>query len=149
MFMFKSVWIQRLTVLLLLLIGGVVFSQTRFSTPHLSKGKTVFIGLPETRTTVSGMEEDTEVLKLTSDEVLEYLCVISKKGGKYFWTSRDNREVEKIEDLGYITFRMLDRPDYVRFPRSPIGKKHEYVEHITHVLSSFNYHGQIEKYQPD
>ena len=149
--MFKNVWIQRLAVLLaLLLVAGVVFSQPQFPVPTIGKVETVFIGIPETRTTASGIEEDTEFLNLTSEQAQKFDCVITKKGDKYFWTTRDNREMEKIEEPGYITFRMLDRPDYVRIvnPKAPI-RKFGYVEHITFVLGSINYHGQIVKYQPD
>ena len=118
--MFKSIWIQRLAVLLMLLVSGVVFSQVQLPITPTVRVKTVFIGIPETGTAFNGLE-DAKLLKLSPEHAQKLDCIIVKKGDKYFWTSRDNHEVEKIVGGAFITFKRLDRPDYVRICRS----KHE------------------------
>ena len=77
--------------------------------------------MPEVRTTLNGLE-DPKLLKLSRELRNKLDCVIIKKGDKYFWTSRDNHEVEKIVGGAFITFKRLDRPDYVRIV-DPNSKK--------------------------
>ena len=145
-------------LLVLLLVAGVVFSQAQLSITPTIRVKTVFIGLPETGTTFNGTE-DAKFLKLTPERAQKLDCVITKKGDKYFWTSRDDHEVEKIARGAFITFRRLDRPDYVRIVNPDIKKgaalldeaaeKFDYVEHITLNLTSLTYYGSMVKYQSD
>lgn len=156
--MFKSVRLRILVVLLVLLVSGVVFSQAQLLITPTAKVKTVFIGLPETGTAFNGTE-DAKFLKLTPERAQKLDCVIIKKGDKYFWTSRDNHEVEKNVGGAFITFKRLDRPDYVRIVDPNMKKdaalldktsqKFDYVEHITINLTGLTYYGRMVKYQPD
>ena len=60
-------------------------------------------------------KEDGVLDKLSEDKTSEYRCVISKKGDKYYWKSREDKEMEKSEGGIYITFTRSDgAPDYVR-----------------------------------
>lgn len=156
--MFKSVWIQGLVALMILLGSGIVFSQAQLPITPTATVKTVFIGLPKTGTAFSGTE-DAKLLKLSHERAKKLDCVIIKKGDKYFWTSRDDHEVEKIVGGAFITFRRLDRPDYVRIVNPDLkrgaalldeaAEKFDYVEHITINLTSLTYYGSAIKYQPD
>lgn len=153
---FKSVRLKILVGLLVLLVSGAIFSQAQtLFTPIVT---TVFIGLPKTGTAFNGAE-DAKLLNLTPERAQKLDCVITKKGDKYFWTSRDGHEVEKIVRGAFITFRRLDRPDYVRIVDPDMKKgvalldeaaeKFDYVEHITLNLTSVTYYGSMIKYQPD
>ena len=156
--MFKSVWIQGLAVLIVLLGFSMVFSQAQPPITPTASVKTIFIGLPETGTAFNGLE-DGKLLKLSPEQANKLDCVIIKKGDKYFWTSRDNHEVEKIVGGSYITFRRLDLPDYVRIVDPDLKKgaalfdevagTFDYVEHITINLTTLTYYGSMVKYQPD
>ena len=156
--MFKSMWIRILTLLLVLLVSGVVFSQAQLPITPTARVKTVFIGFPKSGTSFNGIQ-DAKLLKFSPEQAKKLDCVIVKKGDKYFWTSRDDHEVEKIVGGAFITFRRLDRPDYVRIVNPDLKKgaalldeaagKFDYVEHITINLTSLTYYGSMMKYQPN
>ena len=156
--MFKSVWLKILVGLLVLLVSGVIFSQAQLPITPTARVKTIFIGFPKSGTGFNGLQE-AKLLKFSPEQAKKLDCVITKKGDKYFWTSRDDLEVEKIARGAFITFRRLDRPDYVRIVNPDLKKgaalldeaaeKFDYVEHITINLTSLTYYGSMIKYQPD
>ena len=156
--MFKSVWIQGLAILMFFLGFGMVFSQAQPPITSTATVKTVFIGFPKSGTGFNGLQ-DAKLLKFSPEQAKKLDCVITKKDDKYFWTSRDDHEVEKIVGGAFITFRRLDRPDYVRIVNPDLKKgaalfdeaagEFDYVEHITINLTSLTYYGSMIKYQPD
>ena len=119
----------------------------------------VFVGHPDVSLLGAGELKESlkgkiPLEKLAPEEKEEYACVIIKRGDKYFWKSREGYEVTRHWGRAGIMFRRLDRPDYVwilreslRNPsmRMLIGQtnKHDYVEHITDGLISFNYWGRV------
>lgn len=119
----------------------------------------VFVGHPDVSLLGAGELKESlkgkiPLEKLTPEEKEEYACVIIKRGDKYFWKSREGYEVTRHLGRYGITFRRLDRPDYVliiheslRDPsmRRLLGEtdKHHYVEHITDGLISHNYWGRV------
>ena len=145
------------SVLSVLLIS-VVFSQAQFQFTPTATVKTIFIGLPQTGMAFNGLE-DGKLIRLSPERANKLDCVIIKKGDKYFWTSRDNYELEKVVGGAYITFKRLNRPDYVRIVDPNMKKgtaivdeaasKYDYVEHIVTHMTTVTYYGQMLKYQPD
>lgn len=114
----------------------------------------VFIGAPEVRMATEGKENGV-LEKLSKDKVSEYRCVISKKGDKYYWSSREDKEMEKSESSIYITFTRSDgAPDYVRTINPTFSKvtaafgDYGYIEHLTHGLSSITYWGNVSHVDP-
>ena len=114
----------------------------------------VFVGLPEVRIAAEG-KEDGVLEKLSEDKVSEYRCVISKKGDNYYWKSREDKEMEKSESGIYITFTRSDgAPDYVRTINPAFLKvaaavgDYGYIEHLTHMLSSITYWGNVSHTDP-
>ena len=116
----------------------------------------IFVGHPKVRLIGSALDTHgpEEVLK---EEVVEFRCEITKRGDKYYWTSRDDYKMEKVlVGLGYIEFHRVDPADYVRITTPAIrgepivGKivpghlpEYDYTEHITFGLSSVNYWGKV------
>jgi hypothetical protein len=113
----------------------------------------VVSGRPETRTdsasdaarhtAVTGAERDT--LKV----------VIVRKGDRYFWASRDNRELERrvsgafhifVErtDGGYV--RVFDRSTLAESMR-PEGARFEYTEHVPQFRGAVTYWGTLDEFQ--
>lgn len=156
--MLKNRQIRILAVLLVLLVSGIVFSQAQFQITPTARVETVFIGFPKSGTGFNGLQ-DAKLLKFSPEQAKKLDCVITKKGDKYFWTSRDDHEVEKIIAGAFITFRRLDRPDYVRIVNPDLKKgaalldeaagTFDYVEHITINLTGLTYYGRMVKYQSD
>ena len=114
----------------------------------------VFVGIPKVRMTAEG-KEDGALEKLSKDKASEYRCVISKKGDKYYWKSREDKEMEKSESGIYITFTRSDgAPDYVRtinpafLEAAAAFGDYGYIEHLTHALSSITYWGNVSHAAP-
>ena len=114
----------------------------------------VFIGAPEVRIATEGKENGV-LEKLSKDKVSEYRCVISKKGDKYYWTSREDKDIKKSESGIYITFTRSDgAPDYIRIINPAFLKvaaaygDYGYIEHLTHALSSITYWGNVSHADP-
>ena len=128
----------------------------------------VFVGFPKVKMVADGVKNGA-LEKVPEEKVIEFSCVITKRGDKYYWKSRDNHEVTKIRGGAYTTFQRLDRSDYVRIADPSLKKSgvadllvrgeglmaFDYVEHLVINLASVNYWGElghadpvIWKYQP-
>ena len=58
--------------------------------------------------------EETVTANLTAEESFEYSVRIVQRQGKYYWASRDMRELTRHEGGAYITFIAVDGAGYVR-----------------------------------
>ncbi len=119
----------------------------------------VFSGLPEKRVMV-GPEALSEE-NLTSDQRQEFrLVVVRDQAGRYFWLSRDMRELIRSDNLGIFTvFHAVDGIGYVKMVRRPSeagfavdlalaagggGDAYSYVEHFSTQFASATYYGTSE-----
>jgi hypothetical protein len=91
---------------------------------------------------------------LTPEEQATHKVLITKKDDKYYWTSRENRELRKFESGAFVTYWTLDGSGYVRIGneewKSKMRVKYpqynfDYVEHLTIGLGSLSYYGIAEK----
>lgn len=130
-----------LTTLVLLLF---IFIRVSFA-----QSETVFSGMPIIKISEGGVERFPE--KLSREKAANLGCVISKIGGKYYWVTRENKEVLRKESGAFITFVAVDGSGYVRII-SPEMKdaaslmaetelKFDYVEHLLIGLRSVTYYG--------
>lgn len=84
------------------------------------------------------------------------MLLIVKRGDRYYWASREDRELVRIQSGvfnlyidprggGYV--KVLDQrfmaPDYL-YEGAPI----QYYEHLTMGLGTFTYWGDAERYDP-
>ncbi len=123
----------------------------------------VFIGSPEFRLQHSGTSKGRiEKVEFAHNEKMEWACVIVKRMGKYYWRSRENKELIVVQAGEYLTFSPGNgSSDYVkvRIPYTPDPKleqlsrlefdpsaHYEYTEHLTIGLTSISYWGDIAKF---
>ncbi len=110
----------------------------------------VFTGIPALKISEGGVDRVVENIK--EDKALEFKCVITKKGDKYFWTSRDNVELIRIQSGAFLTFVATSGAGYVRIISPELKdaaalmgeteEKYDYVEHMLIGLRSVTYYGK-------
>lgn len=114
-----------------------------------AQGTVVFKGTPRTRVVEAGV--DRLVSDLSSADAAEYECSISKVGESYYWTTRDNVRLLKVESGAFTTFVATTGVGYVRIV-NPDKKataalmggpevEYDYKEHVLLGLRSVTYFG--------
>jgi len=74
---------------------------------------TVFKGRPSVKVSEGGLERTQE--QVAADRAINLECVISQIGSKYYWASRENVEMERVDEGGaFITFVALNGSGHVR-----------------------------------
>ena len=111
----------------------------------------MFTGTPTLKIYEGGIERTVD--KLPRERGINFRCVISKIGDAYYWASRDNIRLVRVESGVFITFVAVNGAGYVRVI-APEGKKipkmsrteeaFDYVENLTTGLSSITYYGAQE-----
>ncbi len=91
---------------------------------------------------------------MSREQAISVECVIRQVGDKYFWASRDNVELGKVDSGAYITFMALNGSGYVRIVKpegkpaaslmSPSEYHYDYVEHLLIGLRSVTYYGKSD-----
>lgn len=111
----------------------------------------VFEGRP-LRRVVSSFEE-TVRSNLSTDEAVKYAVRIVERQGKYYWASREMRQLLRHEGGAYITFYAVDGAGYIRIgiplmldlrdqlPDEERRKEIGYVEHLLTQFTSITYYG--------
>jgi hypothetical protein len=102
-----------------------------------------------------GAEDATRHTAVTEAERDKLRVVIVRKGDRYFWASRENRELERRVAGAFHIF--VDRVDgaYVRvFDRStlpdsmrPEGPRFEYVEHVPLFRGTVTFWGTLDEFR--
>ena len=111
---------------------------------------TVFSGTPEIKISESGIDRIINKIDIEKSNMLR--CVISEIDDKYYWASRENKELVKINSGAFITFAALDGSGTIRIinPKlkdaasmmSQTEKKYDYVETMFIGLCILTYYGQ-------
>ena len=112
--------------------------------------RTAFSGVPSVRITEEGTERLEEDIP---DRMATSLgCVITQVGDEYYWDSRADRPMMRIDSGAYTTFIALDSSGYVRMivpemkglAASVMGDtetRFDYVEHLVVGLRTVTYYG--------
>ena len=111
--------------------------------------ETVFSGMPVTKISEGGVERTVEDIKAPRSAQL--MCIITKVGDKYFWSTREGKEMVRLASGAFITFLAVDGAGYVRvlLPEmkavasltGEAEKRFDYVEHLQIGLRSVTYYG--------
>ena len=111
--------------------------------------ETVFKGRPQLQITETALSRVPK--QIGEAEADGFECVISKIGRRYYWASRENREMVRVASEGFITFVAADGTGYVRLmdPHrksstsllSGTEDRFDYVEHVLTGLRSVSYFG--------
>jgi hypothetical protein len=114
-----------------------------------AQATTTFRGRPSLKVSEGGTERTPETL--TADRAINLECVISKLGDEYYWASRENVRMVRVESGAFITYVAINGSGYVR-QIVPAMKavaslsggtesKFDYVEHLLIGLKSVTYYG--------
>jgi hypothetical protein len=104
-----------------------------------AQARTVFAGIPSVKVTESGTQRAVE--NIPREKAANLSIVISEIGGKYYWATRDNRELARSVSGAFTTYTAVDGVGYVRVAAP--GGRFDYVEHLLIGLSSVTYYGSI------
>ena len=97
----------------------------------------IFSGLP-IKKDMSDIE-GTEQVGLTKSEQWNYRLEIIKKGNKYYWASRENKELLYSKSGDFYNFVEPNAAGYIRIIRTEKGVL--YMEHLTIALKNITYWG--------
>ena len=110
---------------------------------------TTFTGLPSVKITEGGVENSAEKLDRATASTL--FCVINEKDGKFYWETRGNKPLLKIDSNAFVIYVAVDGSGYVRVLKpefkkaaasiSATEKNYDYVEHMLLGLRTITYYG--------
>jgi hypothetical protein len=131
----------------IVLMFCLLLLQTAFS-----QSKTIFSGIPSIKISEGGVERTPETL--SRERAIYVGCVISQIGAKYYWATRENKELIRSKTGAFITFVAVDGAGYIRTvspemkrAASLMGEteaKFDYVEHLLIGLKSITYYGNAQ-----
>ena len=98
-------------------------------------------GVPNSR--VDASREGTERRLLTPEEARKSRLVITRVADKFYWASRENRELEALHSGASTYFYPRESPgNYIKMTR--VGAKIYYLEHVSLWLSTITYWGELQ-----
>lgn len=110
---------------------------------------TVFKGRPSVKVSESGLERTPEQIR--REQAINLECVISQIGTSYYWASRENVQLSRVDSGAFVTFVAANGSGYVRMVKpeaktaaalmSPTEERFDYVEHLAIGLRSITYYG--------
>jgi hypothetical protein len=110
-----------------------------------------FTGLPSVKISEGGVERIAEKIEPTKAQNIS--CVIKEVDGKFFWVSRENKQLVKIDARGaFLIFLAVDGSGYIRMIKpelkdaaslmSATEKSFDYIEHLLLGLRTVTYYGK-------
>jgi hypothetical protein len=115
--------------------------------PLSSWAEEVFAGIPLAKTVLSG--EQLQRTLLDEDDQLEFRVVILKEGDRFFWKTREMKEVTRHRSGIFVTFQAVDGSGYVRVESSNAAMINllgspdiTYIEHLKLGLNTITYQGR-------
>jgi hypothetical protein len=131
------------------IIGLCLISLVIAYSNAFAESETVFSGVPMTKISEGGISRVSQ--ELDRKDAITPVCVISKTEGKYYWTTRENKEMNRSLSGAFETYIAVDGSGYVRAIRPKMKeaaslmdkteKKYDYVEHLLIGLRSVTYYG--------
>ena len=108
--------------------------------PFLNAQEEAFTGTPLVR-----LDADPNEAKRTelSDEAgKKYECRIVKKGRRYIWASRGNREMIRSNAGDWTYYVSPEGSGYVKILTSAADPQYDYLEHVTGEFKTVTYWGK-------
>jgi len=150
-------------ILTILILGASLLAPSESG----AQAETVFSGVPEVKVSVVAIDLPVlaggraiagvippKAVVIGRDRAVDLACVISRIEDRYYWASRENKELVRIVSGGFVTFLAVDGAGYVRIivPEmkeavslmSGTEKRFDYVEHLLLGLRSVTYYGVAE-----
>jgi hypothetical protein len=117
-----------------------------------AQSETIFTGIPTIKISEAGVDRIPE--KIDQKRSVNLKCIISKINDKYYWASRENTLMLRVESGAFITFLALNGSGFVRVVSSGMKQavslmsntesKFDYVEHLLIGLRSVTYYGSSD-----
>lgn len=133
-------------------LAFLYFALALVATGVQAQSRTVFDGVPSFKISEGGLERLPEALPV--EAAINLGCVISEIGGRYYWATRQNKELIRRSAGAFITYSAIDGSGYVRVidPAfkalaalvSPTESRFDYVEHLLIGLRSVTYYGRSQ-----
>ena len=124
---------MKLTFVVLLLCALPVFAD-----------EIVFRGIPSLRVISSTKTDDRQVLEGEAASKAE--CIIVQRGKKYYWQSRNNAPMTRIDKPGFTYFVQSDGQGYVKVltgERKATNAPADYIENLTNGFEVVTYWGRV------
>src|SRR4030066_538055 len=135
------------------IIGVCLLSLAIVYSNAFAESETIFSGVPMTKSNEGGISRGSQ--ELERKDAINLACVISKIEGKYYWATRENKEMNKFESGAFETYVAVDGSGYVRAIRPDMKEvaslmdkteeRYDYVEHLLIGLRSVTYYGERNK----
>src|SRR4030066_2337825 len=120
------------------IIGVCLLSLAIVYSNAFAGSETIFSGVPMTKSSEVGISRVSQ--ELERKDAINLACVISKIEGKYYWATRENKEMIKFESGAFETYVAVDGSGYVREIRQDMKEaaslmdkteeKYDYVENL-------------------
>jgi len=114
-----------------------------------AQSKTVFSGVPLVKISEGGISRVPE--ELPREISVNLGCLISELEGRYYWATRNNKELIRHDSDNFLTFVAIDGSGYVRIIKKEKKRlvssfditedKYDYVEHMLLGLENITYFG--------
>jgi hypothetical protein len=110
------------------------------ATPLVHGQDTGFAGTPLVR--VDSDEKETKRTELSDTAGEKYQCRIVRKGRKYLWASRNNRELTRSDAGDWTYYVSPEGSGYVKVFHGAAEMPFDYMEHVTGELKTVTYWGK-------
>jgi hypothetical protein len=109
-----------------------------------------FTGIPSVKVSEGGIERNVE--KVEKSKAMSVACIVKEIDGKFFWETRGNKPLLKIDSGAFVIFLAVDGSGYVRLIKpslkeaasqmSNTEKNFDYIEHLILGLRAVTYYGK-------
>jgi hypothetical protein len=106
----------------------------------------VFTGIPDTRVVTTYEREEREKLDAEAGEKAE--CVIVQRGRKYYWASRDDAPLTRVDVPNFTYFIHTGGGGFIKVltgSRAETQLPADYMEQINRGLETITYWGKVSK----
>ena len=119
-------------LLLLLFVAPLTFAQ-----------ELVFTGVPSVRIDADGKQSIK--VDLSEQGAEKYTCRITKKGKRYYWASRGDRELIRSDAGDFVYFISMAGTGYVKVHSGTTPQPFDYMEHLTSGFTNITYWGSSKE----
>lgn len=135
-----TIFVFLISLIIYFFISDLLITENVYSASTL-----VINGLPINK--VMSDIEGTELINLSKDEQYSYRLLITKNDGKFFWTSRENRELLFNQTGRFYNFIEPNGAGYIKVAK--IKGKYLYMEHLTLGFKNITYWGVAEEFNTE
>ena len=131
-----------------MLISALFVTCLGASSSGIQAPVTIFKGRPSVKISEGGIDRTPE--QVARDRAINLECVISQIGSSYYWASRENLQLSRIDSGGFVTYVATNGAGYVRVVKpeakaaaalmSGTEERFDYVEHALIGLRSITYY---------